>query len=179
MNTFLDTNRHKTGAEWAESDYILPAGTAAYDDDTGRHKYGDGINLWPDLPWPETEPGDDLDLVAVNTDGNLVRVSDGTPVEVDGGGSGGGGSDSLPPRLDAVTVAQDDPNDATSSGFYFVANETAPVNLPDNVTAGPLIVINAADVVTQILIANSTVYTRSKTGSAAWAAWASTLNGTF
>lgn len=77
------SDRNRTTAEWADSDYILPAGLVGYDTDTNRHKYGNGVDTWSDLPYPNLG-GPDGSLLIVDENG-VVKDLDGNTVNVGGG----------------------------------------------------------------------------------------------
>ena len=47
-------HRRGTAAEWDASSYILAIGEIGYETDTNLFKFGNGVDLYPDLPYATT-----------------------------------------------------------------------------------------------------------------------------
>jgi len=75
--------RRATAAEWNVSDYVLAAGEIGVTTDTGVFKWGDGSNVWSDLPVAFEAVYLSLEGTAANSDllggvsvNSLVKVAD-------------------------------------------------------------------------------------------------------
>lgn len=58
---------HKTTAEWTECQEILKVGEIGYDSDLKKFKFGDGVNVFDDLPWAAMTPTEINQLVTAHT----------------------------------------------------------------------------------------------------------------
>lgn len=58
---------HKTTAEWTECQEILKVGEIGYDSDLKKFKFGDGVNVFDDLPWAAMTPDEINLLVTAHT----------------------------------------------------------------------------------------------------------------
>lgn len=58
---------HKTTAEWTECQEILKVGEIGYDSDVKKFKFGDGVNVFDDLPWAAMTPTEINQLVNAHT----------------------------------------------------------------------------------------------------------------
>lgn len=58
---------HKTTAEWTECQEILKVGEIGYDSDVKKFKFGDGVNVFDDLPWAAMTPTEINQLVTAHT----------------------------------------------------------------------------------------------------------------
>lgn len=75
--------RRATAAEWNVSNYVLAAGEIGVTTDTGVFKWGDGVNVWSDLPVAFEAVYLSLEGTAANSDllggvsvNSLVKVAD-------------------------------------------------------------------------------------------------------
>ena len=157
--------RTEPKAYWVQNNPVLKAGQYAIEEETGRHKFGDGTTPW-------------LELDSFLPVQKLLRLLE---------NSGGGGSAALPLRLEAQTAVIADPDTAVETGFYFIFNTADTPKLPEGTRVGALIAFATSlpngsnpviPTVVQQFIAGTTVYVRTKSGST-WSAWSSTLSGTF
>lgn len=58
---------HKTTAEWTECQEVLKVGEIGYDSDVKKFKFGDGVNVFDDLPWAAMTPDEINQLVNAHT----------------------------------------------------------------------------------------------------------------
>ena len=58
---------HKTTAEWTKCQEILKVGEIGYDSDIKKFKFGDGVNVFDDLPWAAMTPTEINQLVNAHT----------------------------------------------------------------------------------------------------------------
>lgn len=58
---------HKTTAEWTECQEVLKVGEIGYDSDVKKFKFGDGVNVFDDLPWAAMTPDEITNLVNAHT----------------------------------------------------------------------------------------------------------------
>lgn len=58
---------HKTTAEWTECQEKLKVGEIGYDSDVKKFKFGDGVNVFDDLPWAAMTPDEITNLVNAHT----------------------------------------------------------------------------------------------------------------
>lgn len=61
---------HKTTAEWTECQEILKVGEIGYDSDVKKFKFGDGVNVFDDLPWAAMTP-DEINLLVTTHTNNF------------------------------------------------------------------------------------------------------------
>lgn len=61
---------HKTTAEWTECQEILKVGEIGYDSDLKKFKFGDGVNVFDDLPWAAMTP-DEINLLVTTHTNNF------------------------------------------------------------------------------------------------------------
>ena len=61
---------HKTTAEWTECQEILKVGEIGYDSDIKKFKFGDGVNVFDDLPWAAMTP-DEINLLVTTHTNNF------------------------------------------------------------------------------------------------------------
>lgn len=61
---------HKTTAEWTECQEVLKVGEIGYDSDLKKFKFGDGVNVFDDLPWAAMTP-DEINLLVTTHTNNF------------------------------------------------------------------------------------------------------------